>query len=306
MKLTITRGLPGSGKTTWAKDQIAGFQKSIARVNRDDLRRMLHGAALFSHETEKQVTWAQQSTVEQLLRSGVSVIVDDTNLRSRYVRAWVELADRMGAEFEVKDFTDIPVDTCIQRDSERPLGGGRVGPDVIHSMHQRYLAGRSLPLPIPELTADTTGRPYVPVDGTSLAVMVDIDGTVALHGDRDPYDTSRYHEDGVNLPVVLAVKALFDSGHDVIMCSGRDEAFRTVTDHWLYEQVLKPHGLPYAELHMRPEGDKRRDDVVKLELFDKHIRDQYTITCVFDDRDRVVKAWRYIGLTVFQVADGNF
>jgi predicted nucleotidyltransferase len=150
------------------------------------------------------------------------------------------------------------------------------------------------------------GRPYVPVEGTPRAVLVDIDGTVALHGDRDPYDTSRYHEDGVNIPVVLAVKAMLDAGHEVIMCSGRDEAFRDVTDRWLYEQVLKRYGLPYADLHMRPEGDTRRDDIVKLELFDKHIRDNYTVTCVFDDRDRVVKAWRGIGLTVLQVAEGNF
>lgn len=306
MKLTVTRGLPGSGKTTWAEDQIAGFQKTMARVNRDDLRRMLHGAGLFTHETEQQVTRAQQSSVEHLLRSGVSVIVDDTCLRARYLRAWMEMADRVGAVFEVQDFTDVPVETCIERDSERPVGRGQVGADVILGMHKRYLAGRSLPLPVPALTPTSAGRPYEPVPGTPLAVMVDIDGTVALHGDRDPYDTSRYHEDTVNIPVVRAVKAMSDAGHAVLMCSGRDAAFRPVTAEWLFENVCKAHHLPYHGLFMRPEGDTRRDDVVKLELFDAHVRDRYTVTCVFDDRDRVVKAWRGIGLTVLQVADGDF
>ena len=146
----------------------------------------------------------------------------------------------------------------------------------------------------------------LPPAGLSPAVLVDIDGTVALHGDRDPYDTSRYHEDAVNEAVVTAVAALQSTGHCVLFCSGRDEKFRKVTMQWLHEKILWPLGIMPVNLYMRPEGDTRRDDVVKLELFDQWIRDRYTVTCVFDDRDRVVKAWRGIGLTVLQVAEGNF
>lgn len=36
--LTITRGLPGSGKSTWAKAWTAADPTCRARVNRDDLR----------------------------------------------------------------------------------------------------------------------------------------------------------------------------------------------------------------------------------------------------------------------------
>jgi predicted kinase len=306
VKLTITRGLPGSGKSTWVKEQIHGSQATRARVGRDYLRLGMHDAALYGHATERQVTVVQHAAVEQLLRSGVDVYVDDTNLRSRYVRTWVELADRVGAEFAVQDFTDVPLGTCIERDKARFATGGHVGEAVIRDMHTRYLAGRTLPLPVPEPAVVAVGRPYVPVPGTPRAVMVDIDGTVALHGDRDPYDTSRYHEDSANEAVVTAVAAMYVAGCRVLFCSGRDATYRGVTERWLRDKILSPYWIGLERLLMRPAGDTRRDDVVKLELFDRHIRDQYDVTCVFDDRDRVVQAWRGIGLTVFQVAEGNF
>ncbi|WP_456064519.1 phosphatase domain-containing protein [Hamadaea tsunoensis] len=53
-------------------------------------------------------------------------------------------------------------------------------------------------------------------------------------------------------------------------------------------------------------GEFRNDALVKLDLFDKHIRHRYRVEYVLDDRDRVVNAWRSIGLTVFQVAEGSF
>lgn len=57
---------------------------------------------------------------------------------------------------------------------------------------------------------------------------------------------------------------------------------------------------------MRPAGDHRRDAIVKRELFDLHIRHQYRVTHVLDDRTQVVQMWRALGLTCLQVADGDF
>ena len=79
--LTITRGLPGSGKTTWARQR-----GGAVRVNRDDLRRMLHGGAIGSGWAEVQVNVAQRALIEALLRAGLDVISDDTNLRASVVR----------------------------------------------------------------------------------------------------------------------------------------------------------------------------------------------------------------------------
>ena len=72
-RLLITRGLPASGKTTFARK----LQPGVVRVNRDDLRLMLHGRRLFTEWAEGQVTRAQRATVESLLRSRADAIVDD-------------------------------------------------------------------------------------------------------------------------------------------------------------------------------------------------------------------------------------
>jgi predicted kinase len=148
--LTITRGLPGSGKTTWAR-----AQRGAVRVNRDDLRRMLHGRWIGAGWAETQVTLVQHAAVRALLGAGVDVICDDTNLRAQTVRALFDLAASCGAQVAVHDFTDVPLEECVRRDAARPENE-RVGEEAIRRMWGRYLAGRTLPLPVP---SPGDGRP---------------------------------------------------------------------------------------------------------------------------------------------------
>ncbi len=294
--LTITRGLPGSGKTTWAR-----AQGGHVRVNRDELRRMLHGGPLLTGWAEKQVTIAQRALVESLLCAGVNVICDDTNLRPRAVRDLAELAQACGAGVVIRDFTDVPVDECVARDAQRS-GFERVGEDAIRGMYQRYLAGRSLPLPVPALAAMPAPAPYSPPEGAPEALLVDIDGTVAVMTGRGPYEEHRVGEDSPNPPVIALVRALHAGGYRVVFCTGRSEACRGDTASWLDAHV----GVPYEALLMRAARDGRKDWVVKAELFDRHVRHRYRIVAVLDDRDQVVRMWRTMGLTVLQVGEGNF
>jgi hypothetical protein len=143
---------------------------------------------------------------------------------------------------------------------------------------------------------------YVPQVGAATAVVVDIDGTAAIMCGRSPYDETRVHEDRPNRAVIAAVKAMYAAGHEVIFCSGRTEGCRDATEKWLREHT----GIPYVGLYMRAVGDTRKDSIVKRELFDQHIRRLWDVVCVFDDRRQVVDAWRAMGLTVFQVAPGDF
>ncbi|WP_436526823.1 AAA family ATPase [Actinoplanes sp. HUAS TT8] len=296
-RLLITRGLPASGKTTFARK----LQPGVVRVNRDDLRRMLHGRRLFTQAAESQVTHAQRAAVEALLRTRGSVIVDDTNLRSRTVREWAEMAARYNASFEVHDFTDVPLEECLRRDAGRPEDD-RVGEAAIRRMHERFLAGRNLPLPVPFVDPGGPGVIYDPDPGLPPVVLVDIDGTVALMAGRSPYDWHRVGSDEPNPSVIAAVRAMHAAGHAIVFCSGRDEVCRAETQAWLDLFV----DVPYEALFMRPEGDSRKDSVVKREIFDEKIRDRWRVVGVFDDRQQVVRMWRALGLTVFQVAEGDF
>jgi predicted kinase len=289
--LTLTRGLPGSGKTTWAKQQ-----RGAVRVNRDDLRVMLHGGRTGHGWAEVQVTVAQHAQVDALLRAGVNVICDDTNLRSATVRELAELGFAAGASVKLEDFTGVPVDVCIERDAGRP---DPVGEEAIRSMHARYLAGKRRPV---ELPAPVESAVYVPPPDKPSAVLVDIDGTVALMKDRSPYDMTRVHLDTPNEPVIAAVRAMQAAGHTIIFCSGRTDDGRAATEAWLQTHV----GVPHAGLFMRAFGDQRKDSVVKREIFEKQLREHWQIQAVFDDRNQVVRMWRELGLPVFQVAEGAF
>jgi predicted kinase len=315
-KLIITRGLPGSGKTTLAKAWVADDPIHRARVNRDDLRAMAHNSVFVPNATspegrqivgtERAIQKSRDALITTLLKTGMDVVVDDTGLPTRVCRELRRLAVLAGADFEVWDMTDVPLEECLARNATR-TDKLPVPEDRIRDMWQRYIRGKPYPLSLPDEPADTAGglRPYVRPEGKPKAIMVDIDGTIALLGERSPYDATRVHEDQPNEPVIAVVEAVYRQGYDVIFMSGRSGVCRNATIDWLTDHVLDVPRGDYV-LHMRADGDLRKDAIVKMEIFDREVRDNYDVITVFDDRDQVVEAWRAIGLTVFQVAEGNF
>jgi predicted kinase len=306
-KLIITRGLPGSGKTTYAKRWVSEDATRRSRVNRDDLRELLHGGAHgYDRPLEQAVTWAHQGAVRTLLMSGRDVICDDMNLQNKQVKEWMKLAAEVGADFEVVDFTNVTPAECIRRDVQRASTGGRhVGYEYIEKKWQQFIKGRPYPLPLPELSAPTHFEPYVPHKWDTKCILVDIDGTMALMNGRSPFDWWAVGTDLPNQAIVDLVwvysRSAWASDIEVIFMSGRDEVCRPETTKWLAEL-----GFSSNKLFMRPQGDTRADHIVKLELFDEHIRHNYNVQFVLDDRKQVVDMWRRLGLTCLQVAPGDF
>lgn len=135
------------------------------------------------------------------------------------------------------------------------------------------------------------------------AFIVDIDGTVALKGDRHPYDMTTVSQDAPNEPVLQVARALWLMGANLIYLSGRFEAARADTIEWLLK-----HGSPqWSALYMRPDGDFRKDSELKKEFYYNHIEPTYDVLCVLDDRDQVVRMWREeLKLCCLQVAYGDF
>lgn len=135
--LTIYRGLPGSGKTTHAKAWVAKDPAGRARINRDDLRAMLHGG--YRDASEPVVIAVRDALIQNLLRSGVDVACDDTNLPADVVTHLAALARAVGAGVAVHDLTGVSLEDCVARDFARGLLGGRtVGRRVIAELWSRY------------------------------------------------------------------------------------------------------------------------------------------------------------------------
>ena len=133
--LIVTRGLPGSGKSTWAKSWIAENPVQRVRVNRDNLRYEFYGRYNgLTFEQEERITRHQRARVAAALRLGNDVVVDDTHLRNLYVRQWEQISRREGARLFVRDFP-IDVHTAIARDAARTR---TVGADVIISLAEKF------------------------------------------------------------------------------------------------------------------------------------------------------------------------
>jgi predicted kinase len=299
-KLVITRGLPASGKTTFAKAWVAECMENRVRVNRDDLRKMFDDGVFLDGVTEPRIVKARDELIVKFLRAGYDVINDDTNLPNKVVKDLWKLALKAGAEFEIVDLTDVDVDTCRLRNSTRK---DDVPGNVLEDMYRRYVRGKPHPLPVPDKPAEAvSGAIYEPRRGRPRAVIVDIDGTVARMDGRGPHDYHLVSQDLPRWPVIRIVEALAADGVEIIFVSGRPDSCRQDTEDWLYHYV----GVPIEALFMRKTGDHRNDAVVKLEIFNDHIRDHYNVENVLDDRDRVVEMWRTIGLSTLQVAPGCF
>jgi hypothetical protein len=141
-----------------------------------------------------------------------------------------------------------------------------------------------------------------------LAFIVDMDGTLADHvGLRGHYEYSKVSIDRPIWPVITVAQALATAFTLIpIVVSGRMDVddVRLDTGTWIQDHVGWQAGS--YPLYMRAKGDYRPDDVVKRELYDWQIKDKYNVLVVLDDRDRVVKMWRELGLQCLQVAEGDF
>jgi len=147
-------------------------------------------------------------------------------------------------------------------------------------------------------------------------IIVDMDGTMANINQRlaiatenpppnkrmdwdlflDPEIMSKY--DIPNPHVIHLVRVLSDSGHNILVTSARNERHRDVTALQLLNWEVN-----YKELYLRADGDFRRDDIVKGEIYRKILEDGYVPRIAIDDRNQVVQAWRKLGIHCWQVEE---
>ena len=134
------------------------------------------------------------------------------------------------------------------------------------------------------------------------AIIVDVDGTIALRNGRGPFEWDKLETDLPNMPVIEIVSRLSSTGLFVVLVTGREQRFHEETVKWVQQFLHFPF-----KLYCRNDLDNRSDVIVKEEIYKRHIKDFFDVVAVFDDRERVVQMWRdIIGLMCLQVAPGKF
>lgn len=312
VEIVLTRGLPASGKSTWAKEWVAENSDWRLRINRDDLRHQLFNKYHpLTRMQEDHVTLFEESMVEAAIKAKVSVVVDATHLKASYVKRWYDIGNRLGVPVNVQDF-DTDVEACVFRDRTRMVKGERfVGEEVIRDMYRRFFNKGKLPKLSPNIVVELSGRAYVRNRELPKAVWVDLDGTLAerVHDlapqpVRGPFDEARVGEDAVIEHIADLVRLLHKDGYKIVIMSGRSTLCQEESERWLIE-----NDIPYDDIFMRdPVLHKNtKDSVVKEDLFWSKVAPKYDIEFALDDRQQVVDHTREIlNIPVLQVAPGNF
>lgn len=133
-KLIICRGLPASGKSTWAKQWVLEDPEHRIRVNQDDIRLML--GKYWVPSREKLVQEIQFDAILEALSRGFDVVIDNTNLNKKVLDGFDRLIKTFkDYEIEYKDFFDTPLSVCIERDKNRDL---QVTEKVIRGFYNNY------------------------------------------------------------------------------------------------------------------------------------------------------------------------
>lgn len=137
--IILTRGIPGSGKSTYAKEWVREDPHNRVRLNRDDLRRTLYATTetRLTFEQEKFVSVVEKNAARAALQSGKDVIVDAMNLNPAWVAAWM----RMGFPVEFRDFP-VELDEALDRNAQREHP---IPEKVIRDLHARYVANSGFP-----------------------------------------------------------------------------------------------------------------------------------------------------------------
>lgn len=133
--LYITVGLPGSGKSTYAKEFVKG--KDIEYLSSDELR-AVYGKGEDDQTVTPIVFGHIKRKVDEFLKDGKNVLVDATSVNRKERSDYINTAKKYGAKVVALVFK-MDRQGLIDRNKKRGEQGGRVVPDwVIDKMLAKY------------------------------------------------------------------------------------------------------------------------------------------------------------------------
>jgi predicted kinase len=283
----ITIGCSASGKSTFAEDLCRRNPNEWVEVNRDNIRfkdcEKNWNKYKFTKKSENKVTVEWDRQLDSAMSCNKNIILSDTNINEYYRSILIKKLDINGYEVIIKEFP-VEFDELLRRDMHR---SGSVGYEVLLRQYITYQR--------------RTVNKYEPTKGSNKAYIVDIDGTLAINTHRDIFNYTKILTDTPNEHVVNVIKGLmYLADYKIIFLSGRDDSCRKDTLIWL--QTFINSKINDDALLMRRTGDRRKDYIVKMELFNNHIRNVNDVLAVIDDRKQVMECcWSVLGLNIINV-----
>ena len=133
--LTLIGGTPGSGKSTWLKNNIKDENAVI--ISRDEIRFSIvkPDEDYFSHEDEVcQIFWTR---INKALAANKNVFVDQTSITPK-ARKWL-LQHVTGYDTVEFIWLDVDLKTCLERNENRKGTRAYVPRGVIRRMYAQFV-----------------------------------------------------------------------------------------------------------------------------------------------------------------------
>lgn len=294
LNVIINIGPPAAGKSTWT-DEFLSKNPNYVKVSRDDFRYMLRNQGFCEPKIEKMITELVNQTILTALSNKLNVIIDNTNLKVSVIKDFIKLVNDY-ADVNYRVF-DVPFETLLERDSKRER---KVGEDVLKRMWGNWLILKDS-FDFQPVKRNRKRTYIIPNFNSELpdSVIFDVDGTLALMGNRSPFDWSKVDRDNLNQIVAEQIKFHKSLGRKIIILSGRDESCREMTIDW-----FNFYGVEFDLFLMRPKNNFEKDTVIKRRIYENEIKDKYNVLAVYDDRISVCKMWYELGIYVFTVNQG--
>lgn len=339
VKMLILQGISGSGKSTFAHQLQESDSDKWVIVSRDTLREQMLGKELLekyfqqgmNFAIEEEITKREHLAIAKALAQNKSVIIDNTNLRRKYVIEYCHIALDMELSYEDIAVKRFPIDIQTAQSRIRHRNERFVGDDVLQKQFERFNSAKDI---LTEDLWDSILQEYRPtrwllpsfnVEPIShdkmlpKAIICDLDGTLShrklLLSDyisyRSFYDYSKCDTDEVDVLVADVIKGLHQQGYTIIFVSGRKSECMQLTrnfiekatglsesDYWLFMRDET------KDVHVNASNGKLQDDPddkVKYRLFNQYIRYNFNVIGAIDDRKRVVALWEQLGLRVLNV-----
>ena len=288
-KIIVLQGPPASGKSTWAREMAKAGTPYVI-VSRDAIRESR--GDYWIPEQEDYITVLEEFAVISAIGRDLIPIIDATNLNPKTIEKWEATAREFNCEIEYKRFY-VPFKEALARDKARSRP---VGEKVLKRFYSQYFHEEY----VKEVGYDNVQiRPH---NNKPNCVVFDIDGVIAHHQGRLPFDWDSLENDLCDSRIVEIINQFNLLAVKIIFLTGRPESVRKETEKWIREHIP---GINFS-LIMRDSKDFRSGEIVKKELWEQCVEPKYNTLSVYEDSNKCADMWRDLGLLTCQVYKNNY